>query len=180
MWSNKSVWLAIALTACSLLIGNGYSPIFLVMCLCTFQVAVSGLSLWLILTSVWLVSTCFSEGSQLSYITFQLLMFLAGVSPLFICNLVVRTKVTLVSPVVLPVLHWFISNSICFFQMSGLIKGWEYYSFDLNGYYTCLVSGGRFLLHSLIVTVFFYPIVFTLKWFDVEKSSITQGVLRCN
>lgn len=161
------------LTLCSMLFGRGFNPIFAVVALVEPVVSLAALLFYVLVSVLRCVVTWVSSGTTSSLVFFQAVMLLVGYLPLLTLPLfrkfvsskhfLAGLSLTLASSVY----YWWLSNSLCFIQMSGLIPDWIYYSFSLAGYIQCLAAGLSFFLHSLIVSIPAFCLLYSLSHFRI-------------
>ncbi len=127
----------IALFACSVFVGNGFSPVFAVM----KQTRRSRIP-YICLAIFFAVKLAFDAGTGV--LGFTLVQY-----PIWLlCYLVSRQSAVLSATV-----FFFLSNTLCFFQMNGSIPELATYEPSLAGYGACLLSGLPYYLRSLVATV---------------------------
>ena len=128
---------SIALCACSVFIGNGFSPVFAVM----KETRRSRMPLFCI-GMFFALKLAFDASTGV--LAFTLVQY-----PLWaLCYLVAKRSALLSAT-----LFFLLSNTICFFQMNGLIPGWETYPPSFAGYLECMAAGLPYYLRSIVATV---------------------------
>ena len=126
----------LALFACSLFIGNGFSPVFAVMKL-TRRSRIPLLCLGLFFAC----KLAFDAATGV--LGFTLVQY-----PVWgLCYLVARRSALLSATV-----FFLLSNTLCFFQMSGALPGLAVYPPTFAGYLECLAAGLPYYLRSLVAT----------------------------
>ena len=130
---------SLSLFACSVFIGNGFSPVFGVMKQ-TSRSRMPTLALGLFFAS------------KLGYDLFTgVLPWTASQYPVWLLCYFVARKSSLLSATV----FFLLSNTACFFQMNGSIPAWKTYSADWSGYLACMGAGVPYYLRSLAATAAF-------------------------
>ncbi len=128
---------AFALFACSVLVGNGFSPVFAVM----KQTRRSRIP-FLCLAIFFAVKLAFDAGTGV--LGFTLVQY-----PVWLlCYFAARRSAILSATV-----FFLLSNTLCFFQMNGSIPELATYAPTFAGYLACLAAGLPYYLRSLAATV---------------------------
>lgn len=169
----RALLIGFALTFCSMFIGRGYNPLFAVISLVEPAVSITALGAYILFATLRCGISWLHDGAALSLVSFQVIMMIMGYLPLLTLPLfrkfikdkrfVTGLGITILSSV----WYWWSSNSLCFTQMSGLIPSWTYYEFSFSGYLTCLIMGGSFFWHSLIVSVPTFCLFYLLSYFRI-------------
>ena len=128
---------AVLLCACSVLIGNGFSPVFAVM----KETRRSRIP-FLCISLFFAFKLAFDAATGV--LAFTLVQYPAWA----LCYFAARRSALLSAT-----LFFLLSNSLCFFQMNGSIPGWTTYPPTFAGYIECMVAGVPYYLRSLVATV---------------------------
>lgn len=128
---------AIALCICSVLIGNGFSPVFAVM----KETRRSRIPLFCI---VFFFAIKLAYDSACGVLAFTLVQYPAWA----LCYLVAKR-----SAILSATLFFILSNTICFFQMNGSIPEFTTYPATFAGYLECMAAGVPYYLRSLAATI---------------------------
>ncbi len=128
---------AVALCACSVFIGNGFSPVFAVM----KETRRSRIPLFCI-GAFFALKLGFDAATGV--LAFTLVQY-----PVWaLCYLVAKRSALLSAT-----LFFLLSNTLCFFQMNGSIPGWATYPPTFAGYIECMAAGLPYYLRSIVATV---------------------------
>ena len=146
---------SLSLFACSVFIGNGFSPVFGVMKQ-TSRSRMPALALGLFFAS----KLCYDLASGV-------LPWTIAQYPVWLLCYFVARKSSLLSATV----FFLLSNTVCFFQMNGTIPAWKMYSADWAGYCACMAAGLPYYLRSLAATA-----VFEILWALGTRFSIRPVV----
>lgn len=172
----SSYFISFGLILCSMFVGNGYTPICAVVCLLPYVLSLTSISGYIMLCVVHYTMLWLFSGMALSIVLFQIVMLILGDLCLLSLPLVAKriqhdsVLSNLGCTLFLCLYYWWLSNSVCFTQMSGLVPAWKIYDFSLNGYFTCLFAGSSFLFNSLYSSL---PLTLILS-----VASYFQGVSR--
>ena len=128
-----------SLFGCSVLVGNGFSPVFGVMKQ-TSRSRMPALALGLF----------FASKVVFDLATGVLPWTLAQYPVWLLCYFVAR-KSSLLSATA----FYLFSNTVCFFQMNGSVPAWQAYTNDWAGYCACMEAGLPYYLRSLAATAAF-------------------------
>lgn len=128
---------AVALCACSVLIGNGFSPVFAVM----KETRRSRIPLFCI-------GLFFALKLSYDAATGVLAFTLAQYPAWGLCYLVAKRSALLSAT-----LFFLLSNTLCFFQMNGSIPEFTTYPATFAGYLECMAAGVPYYLRSIVATV---------------------------
>ena len=132
-----AIFSAIALCACSVFIGNGFSPVFAVMKETRrSRIPLFCIGLFFALKLAYDAATGVLAFTLVQYPIWALCYYVAKRSALLSATL-----------------FFFLSNTICFFQMNGTIPGWATYPPSFAGYIECMAAGLPYYLRSLVATV---------------------------
>ncbi len=128
---------AIALCACSVFIGNGFSPVFAVMKETRrSRIPLFCIGMFFALKLAYDAATGVMAFTLVQYPIWVLCYYVAKRSALFSATL-----------------FFLLSNTICFFQMNGTVPGWETYPPTFAGYMECMAAGLPYYLRSIVATV---------------------------
>ncbi len=128
---------AIALCACSVFVGNGFSPVFAVMKETRrSRIPLFCIGLFFALKLVYDTATGVLAFTLVQYPVWALCYYWAKHSALLSATL-----------------FFILSNTICFFQMNGTIPGWVTYPPSFAGYIECMAAGLPYYLRSIVATV---------------------------
>lgn len=128
---------AIALCACSVLIGNGFSPVFAVM----KETRRSRIPLFCI---SFFFALKIAYDSTCGVLAFTLVQYPVWV----LCYLAAKR-----SAILSATLFFLLSNTICFFQMNGSIPEFTTYPATFAGYLECMAAGVPYYLRSIAATI---------------------------
>lgn len=130
---------SLSLFACSILVGNGFSPVFGVMKQ-TARSRMPAMALGLFFAS----KLAFDLATGV--LPWTLVQY-----PVWLACYYIARRSSLLSATV----FYLLSNTACFFQMNGSVPAWQVYSNDLAGYRACMAAGLPYYLRSLAATAVF-------------------------
>lgn len=135
----------LSLFLCSVLIGNGFSPVFAVM-----KATRRSTLPWIGLAIFFAVKIVFDSASHV--LPFTLMQY-----PIWAACYLLAKRSALLSATA----FYILSNTACFFTMNGNIPSMAMYTPDFAGYITCMAAGIPFYLRSIVATVIFD---IAIKW----------------